>query len=131
MFGLVRDRGLGLMAYSPLAVGLLSGSYQPGELPPVGTLWGTRLHDRYEQTMQGAVAEVVRTVQAIAKDLGKTPAQIAFAWILSHAEVTCAISGPDSVEQLDDVLGSVGWELPDHIRQQLDAVSAGASPLLA
>ena len=130
MFGLARDRGLGIMAYSPLAVGLLSGSYQPGQPPPDGTLWATRLRDGYDRTMQGPVGTVVRSVHEIAAELGKTPAQIAVAWILAHPEVTCAISGADTREQFDDVLGAVGWELPTEIRQRLDTVSAIPSTLL-
>ena len=131
LFGLVRDRGLGLMAYSPLAVGLLSGTYHPGQPAPAGTLWATRLRERYAEVLQGGVAEVVRMVQVIAGGLGKTPAQVALAWVLAHPEVTCAISGADSLEQLSDVLGAVGWELPPEVRAQLDAVSAAAPPMLA
>ncbi len=130
MFGLVRDRGLGVMAYSPLAVGLLSGAYKPGELPPAGTLWATRRKDRYGQTMQGVVAEVVGSVNQAAADLGKTPAQVAIAWVLSHPEITCAISGADTQAQLDDVLGGVGWELPAELRQQLDEVSSSMTMIL-
>lgn len=130
MFGLARDRGLGVMVYSPLAIGLLGGEYQPGQPAPEGSLWATRLRDRYESTMQGPAGEVVRTVLEIAAELGKTPAQIATAWVLSHPEVTCAISGADTIEQLDDVLGAVGWELPSEARQRLDAVSATPNTLM-
>jgi aryl-alcohol dehydrogenase-like predicted oxidoreductase len=130
MFGLVRDRGMGLMAYSPLAVGLLSGDYEPGQAPPPGTLWATRLGDQFERAMRTA-GEVVRTVQQSAAELGKSPAQVAIAWVLSHREVTCAISGAESIEQLDDVLGGVGWELPTEVRQRLDEVSANINELVA
>ena len=123
MFGLVRDRGLGVMAYSPLAEGLLSGVYQPGRPAPAGTLWAGRA-ERFERVMRGPVGATVRAVYELAGELGKTPAQIAFAWLLSHAEVTCAISGADSVEQLDDLLGALGWELPHEARRRLDDVSA-------
>jgi aryl-alcohol dehydrogenase-like predicted oxidoreductase len=129
MFGLVRDRGLGLMAYSPLAVGLLSGAYQPGQPPPPSSLWGTRRSERYQRVMQDVEA-VVREVQRSAAELGKTPAQLAIAWVLSHPEVTCAISGADTVEQFADVLGGVGWELPGEVRQRLDEVSAGVRMVL-
>jgi 1-deoxyxylulose-5-phosphate synthase len=129
MFGLVRDRGLGLMAYSPLAVGLLSGAYQPGQPPPAGSLWAIRRSERFEGTMQ-SVEAVVREVQRSAAELGKTPAQVAIAWVLSHPEVTCAISGADTVEQFADVLGGVGWELPGGVRQRLDEVSAGVRMVL-
>jgi 1-deoxyxylulose-5-phosphate synthase len=130
MFGLVRDRGLGLMAYSPLAVGLLGGVYQPGQPAPVGSLWATRGQDRYARAMAGATAEVVRTVQAIGGEVGRSSAQIAVAWVLAHPEVTCAISGADTIAQFDDVRGALAWELPADIRQRLDAVSAGVSTLL-
>ena len=44
--------GLGVMCYSPLAVGLLSGVYSPDEPPPAGTLWGTRLREEFSQRMR-------------------------------------------------------------------------------
>ena len=64
MFGLVREEGLGVMCYSPLAVGLLSGVYSPDEPPPAGTLWGTRLREEFSQRMSGATGQVVTTPQA-------------------------------------------------------------------
>ncbi len=124
MFGLVRDRGLGVMAYSPLAVGLLTGVYQPGKAPPAGTLWADKRRQYYDKLMQGPVATVINTVNHFAAELGKTPAQLAIAWVLSHPEVTLAISGADTIEQLDDVLGGVDWTLDPAIRQKLDEVSA-------
>ena len=74
--------------------------------------------------MEGNSGEVVSTVIGMAKDLGRTPAQLAIAWILSHPEVTVAITGGDTIAHLDDSLGSVGWALDDSVRQKLDAVSA-------
>jgi aryl-alcohol dehydrogenase-like predicted oxidoreductase len=130
MFGLVRDRGLGVMAYSPLAVGLLSGAYKPGEPAPTGSLWATRRKDIFGKTMEGVVAEVVKTVHDVAADLGKTPAQVALAWVLSHPEITVAISGADTIEQLNDNLGGIGWLLPAEVRTKLDAVSAALSMIL-
>ena len=63
------------------------------------------VREHFERTMQGQAGEFVRAVLQYAADLGKTPAQVAIAWVLSHPEVTCAISGADTTEQLDDVLG--------------------------
>jgi 1-deoxyxylulose-5-phosphate synthase len=130
MFGLVRDRGLGLMAYSPLAVGLLGGSYHKGQPAPGGSLWATRQPGSFERALDGAAGDVVTTVQTIATELGKTPAQVALAWVLAHPEVTCAISGADTVAQFDDVRGALEWELPAEVRHRLDAVSAGTGTLL-
>ena len=130
MFGLVRDRGLGVMAYSPLAVGLLSGAYKPGEPAPAGSLWATRRKDIFGKTMEGTVVEVVKAAHEAAAALGKTPAQVALAWVLSHPEITVAISGADTPEQLDDNLGGVGWTLPAEVRTQLDDASAALSMIL-
>ena len=123
MFGLVQEEGLGVMAYSPLAVGLLSGVYSPGEPPPEGTLWATRYRDEFDRRMSGATGQVISTLKRLAGELGKTPAQLAVAWVLSHPEVTVAISGSDTRAQLDDTLGGVGWELDAAIREELDRVS--------
>lgn len=130
MFGLVRDQGLGVMAYSPLAVGLLSGAYQPGQSAPAGSLWATRRKDIYGKTMDGVVTDIVKTVHSQAAELGKTPAQLALAWVLSHPEITVAISGADTVEQLNDNLGGVGWVLPAEVRTKLDEASAALSLIL-
>ncbi len=130
MFGLVREEGLGVMCYSPLAVGLLSGIYSPDEPPPAGTLWAKR-QDEFSQRMRGATGQVISTLKRLAAELGKTPAQLAVAWVLSHPEVTIAISGSDTIEQLDDTLGGVGWELDSAIREALDEVSRSFIRLIA
>lgn len=123
MFGLVREEGLGVMCYSPLSVGFLSGVYSPDEPPPAGTLWERRYRDEYDRRMRGATGKVIATLKRLADTLGKTPAQLAVAWVVSHPEVTVAISGSDTIEQLDDTLGGVGWELDQDIREELDEVS--------
>lgn len=124
MFGLVRQLGLGVMVYSPLAVGLLSGAYHPGQPAPPGSLWGMRQQEQFTQTMQGAVAEVVITLHNLARELGRSPAQLALAWVLSQPEVTVAITGGDTIEHLEDNMGAEGWTLDAEVRAQLDEVSA-------
>ena len=130
LFGLVREEGLGVMCYSPLAVGLLSGVYSPDEPPPEGTLWSKR-PDEFSEKMSGATGHVISTLRRLAAELGKTPAQLAVAWVLSHPEVTVAISGSDTIEQLDDTLGGVGWELDAAVRDELDEVSSSFVRLIA
>lgn len=130
MFGLVRELKLGYMAYSPLAVGLLSGAYVPGQPAPAGSLWATHRKDWFDKAMTGDVGSVISTVHRLAGELGKTPAQLAIAWVLSHPEVTVAISGADTIDQFNDVLGGVGWTLDPDVRRQLDEVSATLTMLL-
>jgi aryl-alcohol dehydrogenase-like predicted oxidoreductase len=130
MFGLARELGLGVMAYSPLGVGLLSGMYAPGQPAPAGSLWATRRKDHFGQTMQGAVAEVVAVLRQLARALDKTPAQLALAWVLSHPEITVAITGGDTMAHLDDNVGAVGWALDPAARAKLDEVSASFGMVL-
>ena len=123
LFGVIRSQGLGMMAYSPLGVGLLSGLYHPHKAPPAGTLWGKRDLDRYNKLMAGTAGRVIETLFDIAKEVGKTPAQVAIAWVLDHPEVTVAITGGDTIEHLNDNLGGVGWKLDPELRKRLDDVS--------
>ena len=122
MFPLARDQGLGVMAYGPLGVGLLGGDYALDRRPPPDSFWG-RKQKKFERMIGGHAGRIVATVNEIARELGKTPAQVSTAWILSHPEITCAICGSDTLAQLDDSLGSVGWTLSEIHRQQLDDVS--------
>ena len=124
MFPFLRDAGLGAMAYSPLHIGLLSGLYSPGAPPPPGSLWASRSREAYAAMASEAAQSVMATVIELAGELGKTPAQLAIAWVLSHPEITLAITGSDTVEHLDDNLGGVGWTLDESVRRELDAISA-------
>jgi aryl-alcohol dehydrogenase-like predicted oxidoreductase len=104
-------------------VGLLSGIYSSDRPAPEGTLWATRLRDQFPSAMEGAASQVISTVIKLAGELGMTPAQLALAWVLSHPEITVAITGGDTIEHLNDNIGAVGWTLDDSVRETLDAVS--------
>ncbi len=123
MFPMVRRTGLGVMAYSPLGVGLLSGDYAPDRMPDRPTIWGSRRSHAFSAVMRGRAADVVRTNAEVATRVGATPAQVAQAWVLSHPEITIAISGADTPEQMRDNLGALDLELPPEEQESLNAVS--------
>ena len=123
MFPMVRTTGLGIMAYSPLAVGLLSGDYDPGRMPDTSRLWGSRRAHVFDEITKGAAAEVIRTNAEVAKRIGATPAQVAQAWVLSHPEITVSISGADTAEQMQDNLGALEIEIPEDDLEKLNTVS--------
>ena len=110
------------MAYSTLAVGLLSGAYTPDEPPPPDRLWGSRWRDRFDGRLDGRAGRILQAVREIGAELGKTPAQIATAWVLSNPTVSVAIMGCDEVAQLDENLGSVGWSLSEEHLNRLNTV---------
>ena len=112
MFPLVRDQGLGLMAFSPLQVGLLSGAYVPGEPPPEGTLWSER-REEFDEVFRGETAAMVETASAVARQRGVSMPQLAVNWVLARDEVSVVITGSDSVEQFDDNRAAFDWQLGD------------------
>ena len=127
MFGLLRDQGLGAMAFSPLGAGLLSGLYTPGEPPPPDSLWASKDQARYERSLAGRGPGIIAALRDIAADRGRTPGQVALNWVMSKPEITVAISGNDTIEQLDENLGAVGWSLCDEEMERLDLASEGTN----
>ena len=116
------QHGLGLMTYSPIAVGFLAGRIRRGSALPADALPVQR--DRFDEMTTERADKIVTALVDIASELGKTPVQIAFNWILGHREVTAAISGPDLPEHIEEVCGAVGWSLPQEARKRLDDLSA-------
>jgi len=115
--------GLGMMTYSPIAVGLLTGALRRGEPPPPNTFW-SRDPARFADAMTEQTEKVVARLREIGEERGKTPAQVAIAWILDHPEVTSPIIGPDTPEHVDEVFGALGWQLEPGERSSLDEASA-------
>ena len=116
-------KGLGMVVWSPLAGGYLSGKYQPGQHSVAGTRsaenWAfpTRF---FHPNHEAILAELL----AVARDLGRSPAQVAVRWPLEQPMVTSAIVGARTMAQLGDTLGAAGWQLPEDARKRLGKVSA-------
>lgn len=119
---LVRRHGLGLMTYSPLAIGLLTGRFRRGQPPPADTPWGKGSYD-FERAMSPQTDRVVQALIDVGQRHGRTPAQVALAWLLDHEEVTAPMIGPDLPEHVDETFAAVGWALPPEARAILDEVS--------
>jgi 1-deoxyxylulose-5-phosphate synthase len=122
---LCQAEGLGIMTYSAVAVGLLTGSYRYGQTPPADSLWA-RNPDRFRQVMSPEADRVVEELVTIGKQHGKSPAQVAVAWVLSRPGISAAMIGPDAPAQVDENLGGWGWQLSQSEALALDRVSAWA-----
>ena len=122
---LCRHDGVGLLVFSPLAGGILTGKYRAGNEAPSGTRGAdaTPASTMVKAHLAaGGRTAVVDAVAKVAADLGKTPAQVALSWVLNRDGVTSVILGARTVAQLDDNLGATGWRLdPDHERALDDA----------
>ncbi|MGA8022889.1 MAG: aldo/keto reductase [Candidatus Acidiferrales bacterium] len=117
------DQGVGCVVWSPLGWGRLTGKIRRGKpLPEV-----SRLHKTAEMgppVSEELVYKVVDAADEIAKETGKTIAQIALNWLLQRPTVANVIMGARNEEQLRQNLGAVGWNLTPKQVAKLDAASA-------
>ena len=120
---LCRKFGLGILPWSPLASGLLSGKYRRGQAPPQGTRLA-QWKERYAGFDKPRNWDIVEALLAVASELDKAPSQVALAWLLSRAEVSSVIFGARTVAQLDENLGAGELVLAPEVVARLDAVSA-------
>ena len=96
---------VGVVSYSPLARGVLTGKYLPGQPPPPGSR-AARQDRRILQTeLREESYEVAQKLEPLAAAHGKTLAQFALAWTLANPTITSVIIGPKNLEQLEDNLG--------------------------
>jgi aryl-alcohol dehydrogenase-like predicted oxidoreductase len=117
-----RTFGVGVMVWSPLARGFLSGKYHKGEPPPAGT----RLEAWKDSWAMTATEQNWRTldaVEALAQRRESTPAAVALAWLLAKPEVSTVIVGARTVRQLQDNLKAISVKLTADDVKQLDVVS--------
>jgi len=116
--------GLGLLPWSPLAAGLLSGKYAKGTPPPAGTRWSEFPYkDRYDAIPDTEWASVEAVVR-IARARGAEPAQVACAWLLSRRAVSSVLGGARTLDQVKTYIGTADVTLTPEEVAELDAVSA-------
>jgi aryl-alcohol dehydrogenase-like predicted oxidoreductase len=119
-----RELGFAVVPYSPLAGGLLSGKYRPGQPPPPESraTWSTGMTRRMEDEQ---VMERVAAVQRIADDLGRPMTQVAINWVAAQPGVTAPIIGPRTLAQLHDNAGALEWDLQAEVVAKLSEITAG------
>ncbi len=115
-------QGMGILAHSPLAGGVLTGKYRH-TTPPDSRAASPHLRHMVEPYLEGASSGVVEAVVRAAQGLERTPLDVALAWVRDAPGVASAIVGPRTARQMDQILSSGGTSLPSQIRQVLDEVS--------
>ncbi len=116
------DQGVGVLVWSPLAGGLLSGKYRRGQQPPEGSRvvqeWNEPpIHD------EERLYDIVDVLVEVADAHGVSAAQVAIAWLLGRQAVTSVVLGARTLDQLKDNLAAADLVLEDGERARLDAVS--------
>ncbi|MGH9487834.1 MAG: aldo/keto reductase [Terriglobales bacterium] len=128
---LARGYGMGIMAWSPLASGLLSGKYHPAEGGGEGSGRLTTPQVAANPAMRKFTARnwaIVAELEAVAKLLDKSMAQVALNWVAGRPGVSAAIVGATKPAQLDDNLAALSFVIPDELRRRLDAASQPERP---
>ncbi|GAA3361567.1 aldo/keto reductase family protein [Saccharopolyspora gregorii] len=116
--------GIGQIVFSPIAQGVLTGKYLPGQQPPAGSRatdegGGAKMISRW---MRDDVLSAVQRLQPVASDLGLSTAQLAIAWVLQNPNVSAAIVGASRPEQVADNVAASGVELGADVLDRIDEV---------
>lgn len=122
-----RELGVSQIVWSPIAQGVLTGKYQPGQAPPEGSRatdekGGAQMISRF---MRDEVLEAVQRLKPIADDLGVELAQLAVAWVLANDNVAGAIVGASRPEQVTSNAAAAGLKLEADVLKKVDEVLGG------
>lgn len=118
-----QEAGLSQIVFSPVAQGVLTGKYKPGQPPPKGSRatddkGGSKMISRWLE--DDAVLEHVQLLEPIAQELDLTMAQLALAWVLQNDNVAAAIIGASRPEQIHENVKAVGVEIPDELMKRIE-----------
>ena len=117
------ELGMGQVVWSPMAEGILSGKYLPGQPAPEGSRatdsrGGARMISRW---MRPEVLSAVQALRPVAQDVGLSMPQLAIAWVLQHDFVSAAIVGASRPSQLAENVQACGVSLPQDVMEAVDA----------
>lgn len=126
---LATELGMGITAWSPLGMGLLSGKYKPGAAGGTGDgrlakVAGAPGFDRFTERNW----RIVAALESVAKECDRSMAQVALNWAATQPSVGAVIIGATRMEQLADNLAALDFALPAELRARLDAASAPELP---
>jgi aryl-alcohol dehydrogenase-like predicted oxidoreductase len=119
-----RELGIGQVVWSPIAQGVLTGKYAPGEQPPAGSRATDEKGgaDMIKRWMQDDVLERVQRLKPVADGAGLSMAQLAVAWVLQNDNVSAAIIGASRPEQVTDNAKASGVRLDEATMKAIDEI---------
>jgi aryl-alcohol dehydrogenase-like predicted oxidoreductase len=124
LFPATEAEGIGNVVFSPLAHGMLTGKYKPGEAPPEGTRAASDDTNSVMKALYWTEDNKRKGQQLvkIASEMGVTAAQLSIAWCLKNPAVTSVITGVTRLSQAEDNLKAADMEIPDEIMQKLNEI---------
>lgn len=117
-----REYGIGVVSYSPLARGILTGKYKPGQAYPEGSRASRNDKRMKEAELRDASLEISQKLTAHCAKKGVEPSQFALAWILANPILTSVIVGPRTMEQFEDNLGCLNVTITDEDERFVDSL---------
>jgi aryl-alcohol dehydrogenase-like predicted oxidoreductase len=130
IFPLSERIGVSQIVWSPLAQGILTGKYRPGEAFPAGSRAADPSQNQFfDLAMRDGVLEAVALLQPIADDLGLTMAQLALAWALRRGEVASVLTGASRPDQVHANAAAAGVHLSAQTLSAVDA-ALGTVPVV-
>ena len=114
-----RENGIGVVVYSPMASGLLTGKYDPNRLAPDD--WRRKVDD-FVKPKVTRFLKLVEKIRPIAARHGKTVGNLAVAWTLMNPAVTSAIVGARNVQQVEENIQAAGWRLTPEEMEEINAL---------
>lgn len=118
--------GVGILVWSPLAGGFLSGKYARGNPPPKGTRFAEA--GAFVPIEKDQAYRVIDSLKEVARRHGATPSRVALAWLLARSAISSVIIAARTIEHLDDNLACVDLELSSDDVSMLDAASDPGIP---
>lgn len=115
--------GMGTLAWSPLAGGLLTGRYREGEATTFRARYG------FQHLQDARRLDAVEQLVPVAEEAGLSLTHLAMAFVISHPGITSAIIGPRTMEHLDDLLAGAETVLSDEVLDRIDAIVAPGSDI--
>ncbi|GAA4890138.1 aldo/keto reductase family protein [Streptomonospora salina] len=122
-----RRGGLGQIVFSPIAQGVLTGKYRPGQDAPAGSRATDETGGRFiSRFLEDDVLERVQRLQPLAAEAGLSMGQLAVAWVLQNDDVSSAIIGASRPEQVRDNAAAAGVRLDDDLMRSIDEILGDA-----
>jgi len=120
--------GLGVVPYSPLARGILTGKYTPGGAPPPESRVARKDTRMMQTEFRAESIAMAQTIKAHAEKKNLTPTQFAVGWVLANQIVSSVIAGPRTLEQWDQYLAAVDTELDEEDEALIDSLVPPGHP---
>ncbi len=120
---LCKQWNMGILPWSPLARGFLTGKYEQGQEPPQGSRLA-KWRARYDAMDEPRNWRIIAAVRQVAEELDASATQVSLAWLIAKPVVSSVIFGARSVEQLKDCMGAAALTLTEDQLKRLDEASA-------